>query len=52
MLGLDNAVAMGPVGASGHQQHGVAKIDTVIITWQEGIEQYGACLVVYIRRTL
>ncbi len=38
-LGLGNAVAMRPVGASGHQKHSVAKIDTAIITWQEGNEQ-------------
>jgi hypothetical protein len=34
--GLGNAVAMVPVEASGRQHHGVAKIDTAIITWQEG----------------
>jgi hypothetical protein len=39
-LGLGGAVAMVPVGASGRQYHGGAKIDSVIITsWQDGNEQ-------------
>ncbi len=35
-LGIAVAVAMAPVGASGHKCHGVAKIDTGIVTWQGG----------------
>jgi hypothetical protein len=35
MLGLGNTVAIAPVGASGHQHHDVAKMDTAIITWRE-----------------
>ncbi len=32
-LGLGNAVEVAPVGASGHQRHGMSKIVTAIITW-------------------
>jgi hypothetical protein len=32
-LGLEDTVAMAPVGASGHQCHGVVKLDTAIIRW-------------------
>jgi hypothetical protein len=35
-LGLGNAVMMAPVGASHRHHHGVAKIDTAIITKQGG----------------
>jgi hypothetical protein len=35
-LGLGDAVAMVPEQASGHQHHGVSKIDTAITTLQEG----------------
>jgi hypothetical protein len=38
-LGLGDVVATTSVGVSGRQRHGVAKIDTAIVTWQEGNEK-------------
>jgi hypothetical protein len=35
-FGLGKAMVIAPVGASGYQHYGVVKIDTTIITWQEG----------------